>query len=393
MKCISCNYSTKDLIDFGNHYKCSDFFKKSIEKKSFKRKNLSIIICKECNLLQLKKPIFYKDITPKFKWMKNKEEDNYHFDYIKLLLKKKKLKKNLKILGMSVYDTTLLTYLKFFGYKNSKLFNINNDLRIKNKNAEKQEVIQNFLNKKNAELFSKKNGKYDLIVCSKLLEHSQNIKKVLDFLNIVLHDKGYLIIDVPDSTKSLSQGNISMIWEEHISYFTANTLKNVAYQNGFKVILQKRYPFKQEDNLIYLMEKKRSNSLTKLKDYTKPMVFKKQIYLHLIKLKKILKDLKDRQFKVAIYGGGHNSVAFINLYNIGQYIDCIVDDDKRKSNLFSIESNLPVKKLKDLNKKFKFAFFLGTSISSEEKIKKKLKEIKKSKIFSIFPDSKLFYNK
>ena len=37
------------------------------------------------------------------------------------------------------------------------------------------------------------------------------------------------------------------------------------------------------------------------------------------------------------------------------------------------------------------AFFLGTSIKSEKKIKKTLGTIKNYKLFSLYPDSKLFF--
>jgi len=389
MSCISCNSKfNRENFDFGKQFKCNAFYKNTGEYNKLKKYKLKLVSCKKCSLIQILKPINYRQLLPKFSWMKNKEEDSYHKKYVHYLLKKNLLKKNSKILGISEYDKTYLETLRANNFRNINTISLKKDLNVKENFSQRQEIIQNYLSKKYLKAFLKKNGKYDLIVCSKMLEHTQNIKNILGFFRAVMKKNALLLVDVPDSKTSLLQGNVSMIWEEHISYFTPKTLHNTLSINGFKKKLSKVFFFKQENNLVFLYKNSVDNFL--LYNEKKILgIFKKKVKF--IK-KKLIQILDNKFFLNIIYGAGHNSIAFINFLGLSKYISYIVDDDKKKRNFKVTESQIPIKDLNYLKKQNKpYAFFLGTSIKSEKKIKKIVNTIKSSKLFSLYPDSKLFF--
>lgn len=396
MSCTSCRSKlSQNYINFGRNYKCSDLLRAPNQLKVYKKYPISLAFCSYCHLVQLRHSIKFNNIVPKINWIKNKEEDSYHAKFINHLIKKQKLKKKIKILAISSYDQSYVNELKKKGFRNIKFLNLKNDLGVKSQHCERQEVIQNFLDSERATYFLKKiKIKFDLIICSKLLEHSQSVKKVLSFLSNMLGPYGQILIDVPDSFKSLKQGNISMVWEEHKSYFTYKTLVNTVRLNGLKKILHKKFIFKQEDNLVFTVKKDISTKNGIFKEKSIFFDFKKKQENNLYKLLQIIKKFKKKNYNFLIFGGGHNSIAFLNFYKLKKYINFIIDDDKRKKNLIIAGTKIKINNFDFIKKNFnKIIFFLGTNIKSEKIIEKKIKKIKETKVLSIYPDSRLFYNK
>ena len=382
MACISCRSKfDKEKLSFGKQIKSSDFLEfKDQKKKNYK---LSLVSCTNCSLVQIEKPINYINITPQYSWQINKEEDRHHPLVIKELTKLKIIIGSSKVLGISNYDSAFLGTLENKKYYNSKLFDLN-FLNIK-KNVSRQEIIQNYLNKKNANLFAKKNGKYDIIFASKILEHSQNLVNFFDFINELLNDDGYLIIDVPDCEKSLRQGNITMIWEEHISYFTKKTLVNSLAINNFCKQLLFVYDYKQENSLVGIFKKNDKSKNQKIK-YEKllPNFIKKINFFK----KNIIKILSKHKNSV-IFGAGHNSIIFINLFKLGRYIKYIIDDDKNKINKYSPYSKIKIVSSNVLSSDVFSICLLAMNPEIEKKIISKFKKFK-GEFYSIYTDSNMF---
>ena len=279
MNCKSCKNSLKgEKISFGKNYQSSLFEKNMGSYKKNKKIQVSLIECKKCNLIQLYKAINYKRIIPKKKWIINKEEDKHHENYLQKLLKKKFINKNAKVLFLSIYDNKFFEFLRKKGFKNLQKLDLRKFLKTNNQDYNRQEFIQNFLNLKTARKFFLSEGSFDLIIGSKILEHTQNIKNFFTFCKNILKKNGFLIIDVPDCEKSLLQGNITMPWEEHISYFTTNTLNRTLALHKFKKINFKKYHYKQENALVGLYQNKdRMNK--------EEIVFKKNKHFDLFKKK------------------------------------------------------------------------------------------------------------
>ena len=63
-------------------------------------------------------------------------------------------------------------------------------------------------------------GKFDFIVSCRVLEHTYNFDLFIKNLEFLLKPGGNFIFEIPDSEKSLKQGDIAMLWEEHPIYLT-----------------------------------------------------------------------------------------------------------------------------------------------------------------------------
>ena len=51
------------------------------------------------------------------------------------------------------------------------------------------------------------------------------MRKFLTRITKQVKTDGYLIFEIPDSSKFLAKNNYSFMWEEHIVYFTEHTLR------------------------------------------------------------------------------------------------------------------------------------------------------------------------
>ena len=396
MHCKSCRSKlSKNKFFFGKNYQSNIFEKKKIFYKNYKKINLILAECRYCNLIQILKPLNYKEIIPSKKWIVNKEEDKHHKNFAEFLGKKNILKKTHKILLLSQYDSKFFEFLKKKNYKSLYNLDLRKFLKKKNKNYFRQEFIQNFLNLNIAKKINSTLGSFDFIICSKLLEHTQNVKNFFLFCRQILTPNGYLLIDVPDCEKSLKQGNIAMPWEEHISYFTTKTLNNTTNNHKFKKIFYKNYFYKQENALVGLYQKK-FKALRNVK--------KKEVSLLIKYRKKANKFNTDAQlffkkksnFKFYIFGAGHNAIFFFNFLKLSNKNFEIIDDNQNKNNCIFAGSSKRIKNSESLMRsKDNKIILLTVNIEIEAKIIKKLKSKlkKKDKIFSIYPDSRRFFLK
>ena len=75
--------------------------------------------------------------------------------------------------------------------------------------------------------------KFDFIFNADVLEH---VEDPIDFLRTCaehLVDEGLLLVSVPDCTKSIRMGDVSMALHQHLSYFDETSLRRVFQEAGF----------------------------------------------------------------------------------------------------------------------------------------------------------------
>ncbi len=76
--------------------------------------------------------------------------------------------------------------------------------------------------------------KFDLVIAYAVLEHIENPKEFLEEISGVLKNDGKLLLSVPDCGPYLEHGDISLLFHEHWSYFTEDTLRGIL--NNFSVL-------------------------------------------------------------------------------------------------------------------------------------------------------------
>jgi len=379
------------VMNFGKHPRCFDFMENRNEDVEIF--DFSLSQSKESGLLQLNNPLPTKFLCPKYSWIRNKEPDN-HADLIAEEVLKNTDGSNAKVLFLSTYDKKVYDLVKKLLGSRAVLLDPNKDLGIVHK-APTQALIQEKINITKAEQLSKYLGKFDVIVNCRLLEHANDINYFINGLNQLLKKDGKIIFEVPDSSKSLLQGDVAMLWEEHTYYFTPESLRLELDSHGYSLERYIIYNYPQEDALIGIFNRKKNFNIEKktkslpFGEYAIANIFKNKVEYLKSELSYQLSVLRDKFGKIVIFGAGHRAIMFINLLGISDLISFVIDDDPNKNNLKIPCAGIDIKSSKEKNINDVGVCIFAISLNAEQKVKKILskKLNRKLKYFSISPDS------
>ena len=222
-------------------------------KKNFKEK-LYPFILKETKdrLITFKKNIRYEDLIPKLSWVTYSEPED-HLDGIKKILLKKYIKKiNTTIGAISFKDDSFIERFSKLGFKTWRIDAVQ-DLKAK-KNAG-VESIQFLLDLNKSKKIAKKYGKADLLIVRHIWEHTYNQNMFAKSIKNLIKDDGLILIEVPDYQKSINKLDYTMIWEEHLFYYTKETFINSINENNFKLLQTIKIKYPSEDVLIGIIKK------------------------------------------------------------------------------------------------------------------------------------------
>jgi hypothetical protein len=199
-------------------------------------------------------------------------------------------------------------------------------------------------------------------------------------------------VEIPDSTKPLLQGDVAMLWEEHMSYFTPESLRLGFFSMGFVSEKTVGYYYPQEDALVTVFQKvgKSQRLSTPWGELALGTLYKNNLIALKVQITKELKKLSSEFGKVAIFGAGHRSVMFLNLLGLQQYISSIVDDSKDKQGLIMPGGDLKIISSDEAARRKIGVYILAVGINIESKIVQSLTERATNSIVckSISPDSR-----
>lgn len=340
-KCILCNNSNLIIIHNFGRQPPSNSYKIRKTKKDYLHE-LILTKCSKCSLVQISNPIPIKRVVPNYKWISYREQESHLNKIVNII--RIILKKDQKILGISSKDSTFLERLKSKGYNKTKELNKKKDYILQSDLAS-LESIQKIFNFKFTENLIKKNGNYDLLVCRHFLEHSRNPLQLMNNFKNIINESGYILIEVPDNVKIFKKSNYFFIWEEHMSYFTNNTLENLFKLSNLKIFYKFKFKYSHEDSLVYILSKKKTNKKIILKkDKNYKNIFNKKI----LTFHKNISNFNNK--RIVILGAGHVAIRFINFYELSNLIEFVVDDHKNKIGKYLPKSNLQIKSSKELYK-------------------------------------------
>lgn len=388
-KCIVCcgQLNNEKELSLGSYAVCNKFPRKK-DICNIKH-DISMNQCDFCGLIQLTQFPAIDDVRPKHPWIKYNEPSghlNIIAEYLSTILTA-----NSSCLGIGPFDAPLLEKIANLGFKGSQL-ELQSDAHNEDGSFSYLESYESALELvlQNSSL----NQSQDVILYRYLLEHARNPVTTLKNLAKMLKPNGHLVIEVPNSKKFISSHDYSFIWEEHISYFTEDTLNRCVEYAGLHVQKVFNSPGILEDGLTFILvlssEKKQmkeqltspdSKELNLFNSYANN--FEPTRHLYIEKIKKLKSEGKD----IIFFGAGHQAIMFINLMGIKDYIECVVDDDLNKSGTYLTDSMIPVVKSKDFFglKDFDICM-MGVPPPTDIKIMKKLEDflINGRSVYSIF---------
>ncbi len=232
-------------------------------------------------------------------------------------------------------------------------------------------VINGYFDTKEANEISGKHGQFDVFISRHVLEHIENLNEFIEAARNVLSPQSFLLIEVPNFMKNLDFCDYSL-WEEHINYFTFDTLNILLRQAGFHIIKKREINFSGGALIVvgqYLKNApfpKTSHNVESLKmkalEYKKTWPRFRKLFHHYLRAEK----LKGK--KIAIYGAGNRACSLINFCQIGKYISFVVDDNQQKQHKFMPGSGLPIIPSEALHEESVDLCLLAVNAEIEEKV-------------------------
>lgn len=369
MDCRLCNKKSVELFfDFGSQPIVHNLLKNQddhLDTFTFR-----VGVCQNCGFMQLldciPAVVLYDNYFTISSW-KNQPHVPRLIWLIETILD---INKDSSIFEIGCNDGSFLQSLSDSRY--SKLFGIEPTKNSYNIAKSKGfEVINDFFTSENAKDIANESGKFELIISRQVLEHIESLNDFLEGIRKVLKDDGYLLLEIPDSSVNIDFLDYAF-WEEHVNYFTLNTLEYLLAKNGFSIIHSETLLFSGKALIVFAKkEKYLSDKINGYKvkfELARINTFKEKWSKFKNTFKKELDKRKSSRENVAVYGCGARSSTIVNFLEISEYITCYVDDQKEKQNYHVPGSLLPVYPSIELIEKNINHVLLGVNAENEKEV-------------------------
>lgn len=220
-----------------------------------------------------------------------------------------------------------------------------------------------------------KNQPFDCFFILNFFEHLPDLNSTLQALHNNLTDEGIGIIEVPNFDMIIQENLFSEFINDHLYYFTEDTLRAVLSRHGFEVIETSQVWHNYIISMV--IRKKQSLDLSSFKDHQE----------------KVTKELQDyisryEAGSVAIYGAGHQALAVISLAKLGDSIKYVLDDAPFKQGKYTPATHIPIVSSEMLRKDPPHAIIIMAASYSDE-VARKLEQANLGINLSILRDNGL----
>ncbi|MBI2028427.1 MAG: class I SAM-dependent methyltransferase [Candidatus Levybacteria bacterium] len=264
------------------------------------------------------------------------------------------LNKESLIIDIGSNDGILLKPFKVLG---SKVLGIEPAQKIA-KVAQKDgiETLAEFFNVALSKKIVGKFGKAKVITATNVFAHIDDLDEVINGLDILLEGDGVFIMEAPYLVDFLEKRYFDLVYHEHLSYWSINSLKVLFRRFNMQVFDVKKVPVHGGTIRVFVKKKFGKYRLEKnveqfLKLEEKWGLDKKQTYLDFadkvlenkVKLLELLRELKSKGKSIAGYGAPAKGNTLLNYFSIGlDFLEYIVDDSPWKQGLYSPGKRIPV---------------------------------------------------
>ena len=351
-KCFLTGKKIPKIIDFGKMPIANKFHKNKNEKVSYF--NMSLSYNKKYSLAQLSNaPSPKKLFNDKYAFLSSTSKSmDEHFKKTANEIKKKISRKKISISEIGCNDGIFLKHFKshdHLGIEPSK--NVASIAKKKN-----IKVINEFLNLRTVKKYNLKD-KFDCVYSANVICHIKNLGEIFASVKKMLKKEGLFIFEDPYLGDILKKGSYDQIYDEHIYYFSASSVRKIAKDYGLILIDAKSLETHGGSMRYYILNKNKhsqSKKLLSIINYEKKNLidnissiyqFKREINILKEKFKKKIIDLKNKNVDVYGYGATSKSSTILHYCNIGNnQIKGIFDNSRTKINKLS-----PGKKIKIIN--------------------------------------------
>jgi len=195
--------------------------------------------------------------------------------------------------------------------------------------ANGHEVHGGFLDGAHAARLRAKHGGFAAVYLRHVVEHVPNLAAFFAALRALLREDGLLVVELPEVEVGLALGNPAILWEEHVSYFTAPLAAHLPAAQGFRVLEERRYAF-GGGSLAYVAEKRPLGAVAPPPQPAATVAlmqgFAGRLRRYAAELRRVVELARARGRRIAMYGAAPRSVVVACACGIAAQIDIVIDD-------------------------------------------------------------------
>ncbi|MGH6804762.1 MAG: class I SAM-dependent methyltransferase, partial [Methyloceanibacter sp.] len=227
--CLSCGSgSVQNLLDFGAQPPSNRFVRAAtVDEEAYQ---LVLGQCATCGLLQLINPMPAEMVKSRFEWLTYNEPEGHLDSLVERLTRLEGVSRSSAIVGLTYKDDSTLARFYRLGYANTFRYDLKADFGIDDPYAG-LETIQEVVSDETAARLVRVHGQADLVIARHVLEHAHDPGRFLRALGRLVKPGGYCVFEMPDCAKFIGACDYSFVWEEHICYFSPQTLVAFARRN------------------------------------------------------------------------------------------------------------------------------------------------------------------
>lgn len=302
--------------------------------------------CRVCGLLQLINPMPTSLVKSRHPWLNYNEPEGHLDALVQRLSGLPGLTPASRIIGLTCKDDSTLARFNRLGFANTFRYDLKQDLGLDDPCAG-LESIQAVIDDPLVDRLAAIHGKSDLLLVRHVLEHAHAPQRFLSALGRLLASGGHLILEVPDCRKFIAACDYSFLWEEHITYFSPQTLGDFLQRNGYAVTETLLYPYLLEDSLVAIVQPATVNGSPPEPHTVAANIARGAHFAHGFKSSRaryraFFEALRADGKRIAVFGAGHLAVKFLNLLELNDCVDSVIDDNPHKQGLAMPGSGLPI---------------------------------------------------
>ncbi len=241
------------------------------------------------------------------------------------------------VLEVGANDGTFLRELRSRGYQN--LLGIEPSTQLAEFSRQSGlDILNSYFDRRLAAEIRATRGPVRAVICRHTLEHVPDIFEFTRATADVLADDGVNLIEVPDADWVVTNLFAHEIWDEHITYFRARSLRRLLENCGLRPVELRRMRFRDTRNLLCwstLAVKTTSQAVDLLDDeadidavagfQSRWDDFSQRLRGQLLASPKPIVGI----------GASHIQLNFFNFAGLGDLVDSLIDDDETKAGRFA----------------------------------------------------------
>ena len=317
------------------------------KKKNIPRAELGLVICKNCELVQLSKNFNLKYLYSSdygYRTGINKTMTSHMKNIVKKAQSIAKVKKSDAVLDIASNDGTLLNFYKKGIYTVGIDPTIN---KFKNHYKNINLKISKFFSKK--EIVIKTKRKFKVISALSVFYDIEKPHKFLKDVYNLLDDDGIFILEQADLQSIIKLKMFDTICHEHLEYYSHKVILNLLKKNNLILFDYKKndinggstqYYIKKYDNTSIKIKNQKIKRLLlnerkyRLNEISTYKSFFKNIQRTKFQLLKLLKKIKKDNKTIHGYGASTKGNVLLQYFGINKnYIDFISDRNPKKKDL------------------------------------------------------------